>query len=348
MSGRKGAGALCRTCQTINARLRGLYMNGQPGFLTFAWWNLHDFAHHNAVRSSDPRWPKRHEDYEAKRNRILAAFQEVFGKEYPDLIAVCEITREAAQDLAARLPGGFGVTVSPPYPHDDGFQVAVFYRAGVGFSAELPLIPTDQEDVAEGTRPMVPVHFTFPGHAIRFVACHWTAFDTDTSRLARERLVDVLRRDTHAFLEPEVPKPGLTRHVVVLGDLNEEPMATVFEHRLIGRRDRESSHSRHWRDASVRRIRLYNAAWRYLGEQVAHGTPGPRTIGAAGTYFKEPHNWRTFDHVLVSCGLLGASLPYLDEAQTRVVSTPIMRDEDGRPRPFEPGRTHGVSDTSPS
>jgi endonuclease/exonuclease/phosphatase family metal-dependent hydrolase len=322
-------------------------MNGQPGFLTFGWWNLHNFAHYDAARSSDPRWPKLSAHYEAKRERVLAALQELFGQALPDLLAVCEITRQAAHDLAARLPPGFNVAVSPTYAHDDGFQVAVFYRSVVGFSPEPPLIPTDVEDLAEGTRPMVPVHFTFPGHVIRFVACHWTAFDTDTSRLARERLADVLRRDTHAFLEPEVPKAGIAHHVVVLGDLNEEPMSPVFEHRLIGRRDRESSRSRHWRDAQVRRVRLYNAAWRYLGEQVAHGAPGPPAIGTAGTYFQNPHNWRTFDHVLVSCGLLGASPPYLDEAQTRVVSTPLLRDESGLPRPFEPGNTRGVSDHLP-
>ena len=322
-------------------------MNGQRRLLSFAWWNLHDFAHYDAARCGDARWPKRREDYEAKRGRILTAFQEAFENQYPDLLAACEITREAAQDLATRLPAGFSVTFSPTYAQDDGFQVAVFYRSGAGFSPEPPLIPADEEDVAEGTRPMVPVHFACEGHIIRFVGCHWTGFDTVTSRLSRERLADVLRRDTHAFLEPEVPKAGLARHVVVLGDLNEEPMSAVFEHRLIGRRDRESSHTRHWGDAQVRRVRLYNAAWRYLGEQVAHGTPGPPTIGAAGTYFKAPHNWRTFDHVLVSCGLIGASPPYLNEAQTGIVATPIMIDEEGRPKPFEPGRPRGVSDHLP-
>jgi endonuclease/exonuclease/phosphatase family metal-dependent hydrolase len=315
--------------------------------MTFVWWNLHDFAHYDAARSSDPRWPKRHADYEAKRVRILAAFREVFGEGYPDLLAVCEITREAAQDLLARLPAGFRLAIAPRYLHDDGFQVAVFFRPGGGLSAEPLLIPTEEEDVTEGTRPMVPLHLTVPGHVVRFVACHWTAFDTDTSRLARERLADVLRRDTHAFLEPEVPTAGVARHVVVLGDLNEEPMAAVFAQRLIGRRDRESSHSRHWRDAQVRRVRLYNAAWRFLGEQVAHGSSVPGRIGAAGTYFKEPHTWRTFDHVFVSSGLLGASPPYLNEAQTRVVATPIMVDEDGLPRPFAPGTTRGVSDHLP-
>jgi endonuclease/exonuclease/phosphatase family metal-dependent hydrolase len=322
-------------------------MLGQAGFLTFGWWNLHDFAHYDAARISLQRWPKSHVDYEAKRERILAAFEQLFGEGFPDLLAVCEITREAAQDLSTKLPHSFNLTVCPAYPHDDGFQVAVFYRPGVGFSSEQPLIPTDVEDVAEGTRPMVPVHFTLQGHVIRFVACHWTSLDTETSHLARERLADVLRRDIHAFLEPEVPRAGIAHHVVVVGDLNEEPTSAVFEHRLIGRRDRESSHTRHWRDAQVRRVRLYNAAWRYLGEKVAHGTPESNTIRVAGTYFKEPHDWRTFDHVLVSCSLLGASPPYLDEAQTGVVSTPIMQDEHGLPRPFEPGSQRGVSDHLP-
>jgi hypothetical protein len=66
--------------------------------------------------------------------------------------------------------------------------------------------------------------------------------------------------------------------------------------------------------------------------------------GCAGTIFKDPHNWRTFDHVLVSDGLLGNEAPYLDESETRVVATPIMKDENGIPRPFEPNSLRGVSD----
>ncbi|WP_088257563.1 endonuclease/exonuclease/phosphatase family protein [Fimbriiglobus ruber] len=322
-------------------------MDERPHFLTFGWWNLHNFAHYDADRTSDPRWPRLLAHYEAKRTVILTAFQELFADEFPDLLAVCEITREAARDLTARLPGGYNLAVSPTYPHDDGFQVAVFYRQGKGFSPEPPLFASAVEDVAAGTRPMIPVHFTFQSHVIRFVACHWTAFDSDSSREARERLADVLRRDSHAFLEPEVPKPGQCRYVVILGDLNEEPTSGIFKSRLVGRRDRESSHARHWRDTQVRRVRLYNAAWRYLGEQVAHGNPAVRGLGAAGTYFQDPHDWRTFDHLLVSSGLLGASPPYLDEAQTRVVPTPIMVGEDGLPRPFEPGKTRGVSDHLP-
>jgi endonuclease/exonuclease/phosphatase family metal-dependent hydrolase len=322
-------------------------MNGRTRPVSFGWWNLHDFAHYDAARISARRRPKRRADYDVKRDRVLAGLRQVFGEVFPDLLAVCETTREAAQDLLAELPQGYQVACAPPYPRDDGFQVAVFYRSAAGLTAELPLIPAESEDLTEETRPMIPVHLNVPGHVVRFVACHWTSFDALSCEIARQRLADVLRRDIHDFLDPEVPTPGLARHVVILGDLNEEPMSEIFETRLIGCRDRASSQRRHWRDAEVRRIRLYNAAWRYLGEQVPHGRAGPPIVGCAGTFFSEDLGWRTFDHLLVSGELLGSIPPYLDEAETRIAFTPLMRDSNARPTPFEPGKSSGVSDHLP-
>jgi hypothetical protein len=164
-------------------------------------------------------------------------------------------------------------------------------------------------------------------------------------------LADVLRRDSYEFLEPAVPTPGVTRHLVLLGDFNEEPTAPVFRERLIGCRDRESSRHRHRHDEGVRRVRLYNAAWRYLGEQVAHGVAG-NPVGAAGTLYNDAEDgdtrgWRTFDHLLVSSDLLGETPPYLDEARTRIVISPAMHDAAGLPRPFRPGEPRGVSDHLP-
>jgi endonuclease/exonuclease/phosphatase family metal-dependent hydrolase len=320
-------------------------MPGQQRVLSFLWWNLHNFAHFDGAKISAPRWPKQLSDFETKKVRILSALHEMFGSEFPDLLAVCEITREAAKDLAGKLPG-FEVVVPPHYPRDDGFQVAVFFRSGFGFTPEPPILPFEREDVTEETRPMIPVHFELPGHVIRFVACHWTSFDMETSRVSRERLADVLRRDTHEFLHPEASQTALLRHVVILGDLNAEPMSPIFEERLIGSRDRASSQREHWRDEQVRRVRLYNAAWRYLGEQNPHGDPGANR-GAAGTFYNPDLRWRTFDHLFVSGELLRETRPYLDEAKTGIRYTPVMVDGDGWPKPFEPDSTSGVSDHLP-
>ena len=198
---------------------------------------------------------------------------------------------------------------------------------------------------------MIPVHFAFPGHLIRFVACHWTAFNNSSSRVTRERLADVLRRNCYKFLTTDIPKSGLTRHLAILGDFNEEPTAPVFRERLIGCRDRQSSRHTHSGDKDVRRIRLYNAAWRYLGEQIPHGASG-HDVGLAGTLYNDSEDadtkgWRTFDHLLVSAGLLGEKPPYLDEAKTGIVSTPTMRNTADLPMPFEPSNQRGVSDHLP-
>jgi endonuclease/exonuclease/phosphatase family metal-dependent hydrolase len=194
---------------------------------------------------------------------------------------------------------------------------------------------------------MVAVHLTLSGHVIRFIACHWTALHVNSSRLARSRLADFLRRDRYSFLYPEAPDPSISRHVIILGDLNEEPMAELFNGDLEGRRDRQTSRETHWRDEGVRRVRLYNLSWRYLGEQAPHGVGRPLSGGAAGTWYEGEEGWRTPDHVLVSGGLLGEQPPYLDEASTKIISLAILQDKRGLPSPFEANSSLGVSDHLP-
>jgi endonuclease/exonuclease/phosphatase family metal-dependent hydrolase len=322
-------------------------MAGPQATLSFCWWNLHDFAHFDAGRASERRWPKRAEEFEAKRDRILAAIQELFAGDFPDLLAVCEVTREAAFELSRRMSTAYDVAVAPTYPHDDGFQVAVIYRKGVGFSADPPLLPFEDLDVSEETRPMIPVRYTKAGQIIRFVACHWTAFDTSRSRSARLKLADYIRGDTYEFLQPKTSSVSSERHTVILGDLNEEPTSQVFEEHLVAARDHDSGRqAAHWRDRQVRRVRLYNAAWRFLGEQVPYSGGAP-TPDVAGTFYNQELGWRTFDHLIVSGGLLSAPPPYLDEANTGVGATAAMRSPDGMPLPFERVGSPGISDHLP-
>ena len=157
---------------------------------TFLWWNLHDLAHHDPTRTVLDRRPKHLSDYELKRDRTFEVIRAISHGEFPDLIAVCEITRDAAVDFVGRLPPGFDLAIAPSHPKEDDFQVAIFYRSGVGITPELPLLPSETEDVTRETRPMVVVHLTISGHVVRFVACHWTSLDLQTSKRARKRLAD--------------------------------------------------------------------------------------------------------------------------------------------------------------
>jgi endonuclease/exonuclease/phosphatase family metal-dependent hydrolase len=320
-------------------------MAGQKKTLSFCWWNLHDFAHYDAGQLSDPRWPRNPADYETKMRRVLAALQEMNAGRFPDLLAVCEITREAAADLASRMKPAFDVTFAPTYPYDDGFQVVVLCRKGIGFTPETILLSAEKLAFSEETRPMVPVHFNRAGEIIRFVACHWTSFDNPRSQAARVRLAEYLRGNTYDFLHPDGSSADPSRHVVVLGDLNVEPADVIFAEFLNAARDHDSGRYRHWRDRNQRRVRLYNSAWRFQGEQVAYrgGVPSP---GLAGTYYNGELGWRTFDHLIVSGGLLTAPPPYLDEANTAVRVTATMRSGE-TPMPFAGGASEGISDHLP-
>ena len=246
-------------------------------------------------------------------------------------MAVCEVTREAASSGSSHVVR-LRCCGRPFYPHDDEFQVAVIYRKGIGFSADSPLLPFAELDVSEETRPMIPVRYTQAGQVIRFVACHWTSFDNPHSQSTRRKLADYLRGDTYEFLQPKTSDTPLNRHTVILGDLNEEPTSHVFEEYLAAARDHDSGRqAAHWRDRNQRRVRLYNAAWRYLGEQVAYSGGAP-TPGLAGTFYNQKLGWRTLDHLIVSGGLRYAPPPYLDEAHTRVAATATRRSPDGMPR----------------
>jgi hypothetical protein len=316
--------------------------------LHFIWWNLCNFAHFDATKSALDRWPDQSSHYEEKRDRILGVIKSLNKPAYPDLIALCEITRLAAEDLVGKL-SNFSLVMASAYPGEDEFQVAILYREGLGLTPELPLLPGDTEDVTPGTRPMVTLHLTLPGHVIRFVACHWTSMAKKTSTAARSRLANCLRRNTYEFLNPEVRTSGTMRHVVILGDLNEEPMAELFSSDLVGWRERRWCRNPHQADVPVKRVRLYNLAWRYLGEQAPHGEGQPITGGAAGTWYDKDgeDGWRTMDHILVSGGLLGEKPPYIDEGRTQVVSMPVFQDKQGLPRPYVPGKSYGVSDHLP-
>jgi endonuclease/exonuclease/phosphatase family metal-dependent hydrolase len=274
------------------------------------------------------------------------ALLDIFGG-FPDLLAVCEITREAAAELSQRMGPGFEVAVAPPYRHDDGFQVAVIFRSGMGFSADLPLMSAEELDVSEETRPMIPVRFTRSGQVIRFTACHWTSFDNPRARSARRKQADYVRGDTYEFLQPKTSSTPSDRHTIILGDLNEEPTSPLFEEHLEASRDHSSGRqATHWRDHNPRRPRLYNASWRFLGEQVAYSGGAP-TPDLAGTFFNTDLGWRTFDHLIVSGGLLNVPPPYLDEGSTRVVATPSMRSAKGTIEPFDPTHNTGISDHLP-
>jgi endonuclease/exonuclease/phosphatase family metal-dependent hydrolase len=155
-------------------------------------------------------------------------------------------------------------------------------------------------------------------------------------------------REIYRFLHAERP-PEEARHVVALGDLNEEPYG-LLEQRLQASRDRAHARRReHYRDKDVERVRLYNRAWRFLGERLPHAGAPPRDETAGTHYWEKENRWGTPDHVIVDGSLLTEVTPFLDEAAVTVVATPTLFGGGEMPRKFKwnNGKPTGVSDHLP-
>jgi hypothetical protein len=199
-----------------------------------------------------------------------------------------------------------------------------------------------------GTRPMAVLDYCSGSQRIRMIGCHWTARFEATSADVRSDLARLLMSEVYDFLHE--PGHDESRHVLILGDLNEEPYELSLERRLNASRTRSRARQKeHYTDESVKRVWLYNCAWRFLGERYPH-RGGSSAGDTAGTYFwAAKKSWHTIDHVIVNGSLLGDTVPFLDEASVRVLTCPLLLEPQGRPHPFDwrNGKPDGVSDHLP-
>lgn len=316
-----------------------------PAELRFAWWNVCNFAHFDPNRSAFDRWPASVDAYTAKRHRVEVAFDNLFGRDPPELIGCCELTRVAADDLRTRKLANHDLVLSNPNDPTE-FQIAVFVRRRVGLTERLPIFGVD---VPASTRPMCVVDFQNRNATIRFVFGHWPAFDEPRSVENRGRMADALRADVYDFLYPKRPVK-LPRHVVAVGDFNAEPFDDLFGLKLSASRDRDHARQRpHHTDEVVRGVRLYNCGWRFLGESHAHPLPAT-PVRRVGTYYHAlSREWRTFDQVLVTGGLLAVTPPFLDETRLLTRTDVGNLTADGKPARFEytNGVPSGLSDHYP-
>jgi hypothetical protein len=319
-------------------------------FLRFAWWNVQSLAHYDAARAALERWPGSQDESAAHLNRIANGLRELRRLADPDFVGLAEVTRPAALALRDAVFPGFDVEsldLDLNQSANGPFQVAAIFDPARNAPSLDLLIP---EDVPRTTRPMLILEYFWPPHRLRIYLCHWTSRrGAEQGERGRRDLARQLRKDAFRFLHD--PDAGAEhRHVAVLGDLNEEPFDSLLESELFASRDRHGAQApSHPTDADVKRVRLYNASWRILGERVPH--PGsPDASHAAGTYFwREQRAWFTFDQVLVTGSLLTHDPPYLDEASLSVAGGAAFVDADGRPAPFayNAGQGDGVSDHLP-
>jgi hypothetical protein len=278
--------------------------------LWFIWWNVQDFAHFDPDRLAEAQWPSSAGAFTAKVDLVA----KVLGDhvvEQPVVIGLAETTREAAEALRDRILPDYSVLSLDLHSRSE-LNVAFIYPDASEIRARPPFAPAH---VPRGTRPMAVLDVMVPNHTIRFYGCHWTARFSQSSERTRSEIARQLARNIFEYFAST--PADQERHVIVMGDLNEEPFG-LLERDLWAQRERHRANRAHWSDKDVYRRYLYNTTWRLVGERAPHTACGPHS---AGTYYwAEQNEWRTFDHVIVDGSLVAGECPMLDEATVEVLA----------------------------
>jgi endonuclease/exonuclease/phosphatase family metal-dependent hydrolase len=205
-----------------------------------ATWNLE-----NLFRPGGEYGPTSQEVYEEK----LAGLAQVIGDIGPDVLAVQEVgSSEAIQDLVGRLAGEWHVALSQ-FP--DRREIRVGFPSRLRFddvqdvhAFPSPLRPVQIDDggatAAATNRGLLRVRVTSRGRAIDLVTCHLKSklltfpgdrfTPRDEGERARFGAYALYQRAAEAVTVRSVGDRlldglGSERAVVVLGDLNDEPLA---------------------------------------------------------------------------------------------------------------------------
>jgi hypothetical protein len=237
------------TVDSSRYRLLGEGM-AAPRTLRFLWWNLESFAHYDAARKNTGRWPDSQAAYEVKRDRLGRVIRQFFGEDPPEVLAFAEATNKAAVELRDTFFPGYEVLSLDLMAKPD-FDVAILYQAAFPTFEEQP--PLAISEMPRGTRPMAVLDHLSPGNRIRIYACHWTARFSQSSNRWREDLASGLNRAIYRLVNENQSREA--RHVLVLGDLNEEPWGEPLVGRMYASRERAPARRpAHYSDHDIQRV----------------------------------------------------------------------------------------------
>ena len=209
-----------------------------------ATWNVE-----NLFRPGADAGPPDQDAYDAKLDAVAA----LIGDIAPDVLAVQEVGQpEALGDLTDRLDGDWQVALSE-FPDDRGIRVGVLSRLEFdrvdhvrGFPNGLAAIQLDDDGTtsADMGRGALHVRVTTDGRPVDLVTCHLKSklltfpggrFNPrDEAERARFGAYALYRRaaeavTVRALANELLDSKGQDRAVIVLGDLNDEPLAATTQ-----------------------------------------------------------------------------------------------------------------------
>lgn len=286
-----------------------------------AWWNVENLfditddptQDDDFTPSGKYKWTEERLDYKFKQlSVVISDLAESRNYMLPDIMGFCEVEHQHLLDTLFQkyLSAKAYKVVYFESPDPRGIDVGIAYDAD-----KFTLIDSRKHKVAlDGgtTRDILEAKFSIKGNVLYVFANHWSSRRGGQEASEPRRMVaaQTLRNRLDEILTQDS-----TADVIMLGDLNDEPMNNSVSKtlRAVGDLNRVLTSS----DGT-----LYNFMAAYEG---------------IGTYFYQNH-WERIDHAIVTKGLLdNRSFSVVPNSFTAFYK-PYMfeRDKDGKPteKPF--------------
>lgn len=332
--------------------------------LNFAWWNLQNFfdTDDDSISNDFSFTPQNgwtNEVFEIKKANLATGLNLLWPNEGIDLLAVCEIEKDALlEDLLEEAGMNHLEVVLDESGTSDlrGIDVAMAFNPNkltvVSKTSHLVHLRYRTRDIFE-----VVFRINTTGEEFVVIAAHWPSrsrgqYESEPLRIAVAEHIAYLVED-HVKVQPQeyenlrnaADLPAVQAKwegkVIIVGDFNDEPFDRSLIKHLRASRDLDkvkggTNDIDKFEETSKYRqqdVFLYNVSTRLLNKS---------PLGNTGTYFLSglrdgttfTNRYQMLDQLVVSRGLLSGNGLEADLDSFDIIDDPILATASGRPRSF--------------
>lgn len=270
--------------------------------ITFSWWNTSLSPHSKENAAS-----------EEHKYFVLLTLTRLLVEKDVDVLCLCEVSEKDIAFLTEKLNlKSFDYSVYNGALRDGRkqFDLCVIYRNSI-----LTFIGSDVISKIQITKKIhaaQEVNFIIKetGEPITLYLVHWSSRLYDYPNSPNKIQLGSLLRDA----VDDCRDTKNIKHVVILGDFNDEPFDQSLTNSLFASRD----------ISLVQKIPklLYNPFWRHMVHSTLHPHNSFEEKGC-GTYFyknDQSNRWKTFDQIIFSSDFVSGQNWYLNEEKTEIFS----------------------------
>lgn len=270
--------------------------------ITFAWWNTSLSPYSKANTSS-----KEHKDF------VIYTLLQLFENKDVDVLCLCEVSDDDIEFInkTLRLTSiDFTIYNGVLKNGNKKFDFCIIYKRELLTLVDSAIVSKKQITKTIHAAQEVNFIISSTGEPMTLYLVHWSSrlYDYEDSP-NKIQLGSLLRTAVDICRNTKDIK-----HVIILGDFNDEPFNKSLTDALFASRD----------IALVKKSPelLYNPFWRHLVHSKLHPDNNFDSEGC-GTYFykgDQANRWKTFDQIIFSSDFVRGDSWYLNESKTEIFS----------------------------